>query len=59
MMASLGYAAGGRAIGDEHFGELVRAIVDGQHKVVWSGARPSCGRAPEPAPELHDLGYWT
>jgi hypothetical protein len=57
MMASLGYAAGGIALGDEHFGELVRALIDDQHEVVWSGAWPSC--VPAPAPALHDLGDWT
>lgn len=59
MMASFGYAAGGKAFGDEHFGELVRALLDDRHEVVWSGAWPSCGRAPEHAPEQLDRGDWT
>ncbi len=59
MMASLGYAAGGKALADEHFGELVRAIIDDQHEVIWSGAWPSCSRVQLPMPDGQDLSYWT
>jgi hypothetical protein len=40
MMASLGHAAGYRRLGDEHYDELVRALIDDRHEVVWSGAQP-------------------
>lgn len=40
MLASLGHAAGYRRLGDEHYDELVRALVDDRYEVVWSGAQP-------------------
>ncbi|HEX4461595.1 MAG TPA: hypothetical protein VIA18_26630 [Polyangia bacterium] len=40
MMASLGHAAGYRRLADEHYDELVRALIDDRHEVVWSGAQP-------------------
>ena len=50
MMASLGYAAGVhyRRLADEHYGELVRAILDDRHELVWSGARPAALVEPPP-----------
>jgi hypothetical protein len=56
MMASLGYAAGYQPLGDEHYGELVRAILGDKHQVVWSGPRPDCVQ--EPALEVGDRLYW-
>jgi hypothetical protein len=40
-MASLAYAGGYKPLGDEHYAQLVRTLVDDKHKVVWSGDRPT------------------
>ena len=57
MLASLGHAAGYRRLADEHYDELVRALLDDCHEVVWSGPQPQ-KLTPRPSEDPADQILW-